>query len=223
MIGPDTLSYNVNAPHYKMDGKTITQGFFQATIPKAWLDCKWPGNTLSRAANVAISVTDTNGVKQTVTSAAYVKDGKFYIKVSGFHFSSPKIDIRPDPNVEVSPSPSASATPNVTASTAANHAATATSIASPLSTPKVGTTATPSPSKSAVLKKVTITCIKGKTVRKVTGIKPTCPKGYKKSNEKLALTFKLDQLCSFQSSSRHEIRDTDPADNAENRLLRYRD
>ena len=33
---------------------------------------------------------------------------------------------------------------------------------------------------AAALNKVTITCLKGKLVKKVTGIKPVCPKGYKK-------------------------------------------
>jgi hypothetical protein len=35
-------------------------------------------------------------------------------------------------------------------------------------------------SKAAALKKTTITCTKGKLVKKVTAIKPVCPKGYKK-------------------------------------------
>ena len=41
---------------------------------------------------------------------------------------------------------------------------------------------TPSPSASAkpVTKAVTITCIKGKTSKKVTAAKPKCPAGYKK-------------------------------------------
>jgi hypothetical protein len=34
--------------------------------------------------------------------------------------------------------------------------------------------------KAAALKKTTITCLKGKIVKKVTGVKPVCPKGYKK-------------------------------------------
>jgi hypothetical protein len=34
--------------------------------------------------------------------------------------------------------------------------------------------------KAAALKKTTITCIKGKIVKKVTSLKPVCPKGYKK-------------------------------------------
>jgi hypothetical protein len=43
--------------------------------------------------------------------------------------------------------------------------------------------ATPSPSasaKPATPKKISITCLKGKTSKKVTAIKPTCPTGYKK-------------------------------------------
>ena len=39
----------------------------------------------------------------------------------------------------------------------------------------------PAPSaKPAVAKKVTITCVKGKTVKKVTAVKPVCPAGFKK-------------------------------------------
>jgi len=42
-------------------------------------------------------------------------------------------------------------------------------------------TPTPSPSsKPIVIKKSTITCIKGKTSKKVTAVKPKCPAGYKK-------------------------------------------
>jgi hypothetical protein len=32
-----------------------------------------------------------------------------------------------------------------------------------------------------VVKKMTITCKKGKTTKKVTALKPTCPTGFKKS------------------------------------------
>jgi hypothetical protein len=39
--------------------------------------------------------------------------------------------------------------------------------------------ATPS-AKPAAAKKTTITCIKGKTSKKVTAVKPVCPVGYKK-------------------------------------------
>jgi hypothetical protein len=34
------------------------------------------------------------------------------------------------------------------------------------------------------VKKKTITCVKGKTVRKVTAVKPVCPKGFKVQKSK---------------------------------------
>ncbi len=50
------------------------------------------------------------------------------------------------------------------------------------SVPTVEPTVKPSPTTSSptVIKKSTITCIKGKLVKKVTAVKPACPKGYKK-------------------------------------------
>lgn len=47
---------------------------------------------------------------------------------------------------------------------------------SPLPAPEMTTQAAPKP----VVKKLTITCAKGKVKKKVTGAKPACPKGYKK-------------------------------------------
>jgi hypothetical protein len=41
-------------------------------------------------------------------------------------------------------------------------------------------TPTPSASTKAPIRAVTITCIKGKTIKKVTAAKPKCPTGYKK-------------------------------------------
>jgi hypothetical protein len=49
----------------------------------------------------------------------------------------------------------------------------------PAPTPE--TSASPAPiSKPVAAKKTSITCVKGKTTKKVTAVKPTCPKGYKK-------------------------------------------
>ena len=47
-------------------------------------------------------------------------------------------------------------------------------------TPTPTPTPTPTASAKPVVKKVTITCIKGKTSKKVTAVKPKCPTGYKK-------------------------------------------
>ena len=40
----------------------------------------------------------------------------------------------------------------------------------------------PSPTSTSVTKKVTITCIKGKTIKKVTAVAPKCPSGFKKKS-----------------------------------------
>ena len=48
--------------------------------------------------------------------------------------------------------------------------------------PVVEPTLSPTPTPTATPKKVTITCTKGKTSKKVTAVKPTCPKGYKKKS-----------------------------------------
>jgi hypothetical protein len=40
---------------------------------------------------------------------------------------------------------------------------------------------TPTPSaKPAAAKKTTITCVKGKTIKKVSAVKPACPMGFRK-------------------------------------------
>jgi hypothetical protein len=53
-----------------------------------------------------------------------------------------------------------------------------------LSQTAVASTPTPTPSTSAMasaaVQKSTITCVKGKLSKKVTAVKPSCPKGYKK-------------------------------------------
>lgn len=50
---------------------------------------------------------------------------------------------------------------------------------SPSATASIQATATPTKN-SALAKKITITCLKGKTIKKVTAVNPKCPSGYKK-------------------------------------------
>jgi hypothetical protein len=80
---------------------------------------------------------------------------EYVLTVSGIHFSSPTLSFKLSQEVAPAPTPTASPTPTAVA------------------TPSPTTTVTP-------IKKTTITCIKGKVVKKVTGVKPVCPKGYKK-------------------------------------------
>jgi hypothetical protein len=62
----------------------------------------------------------------------------------------------------------------------------ATATPTPTPTPSETIAPTPTPSATVVAtvkptaKKTTITCVKGKTTKKVTGVNPKCPAGYKK-------------------------------------------
>ena len=70
------------------------------------------------------------------------------------------------------PTPVATATPTPTPTPTPSETASATPTPTP--TPTVVATVKPA------AKKTTITCVKGKKTKKVTAIKPKCPKGYKK-------------------------------------------
>jgi hypothetical protein len=50
----------------------------------------------------------------------------------------------------------------------------------PVVAPTPSPTPTPATTAKLVVKKITITCVKGKTSKKITAIKPMCPTGYKK-------------------------------------------
>lgn len=70
------------------------------------------------------------------------------------------------------PTPVATATPTPTPTPTPSETASATPTPTP--TPTVVATVKPA------AKKTTITCVKGKKTKKVTAVKPKCPKGYKK-------------------------------------------
>jgi hypothetical protein len=100
--------------------------------------------------SATVSVTSENGEANTATTIINEKNGWLKLGAYGFTFSSPTVRVKLTQEAAV---------------------------AAPLPTPS------PSASASAVpvaAKKTSITCVKGKTSKKVTAVNPTCPKGYKK-------------------------------------------
>jgi len=101
--------------------------------------------------NATISITSSDGTPQVATTVIGERKGWLYLQAKNFEFSAPIIKAKLTQEVVVEPTP----TP----------------------TP----TATPTPTKKPVVaKKITISCVKGKTIKKVTAVKPTCPSGFKK-------------------------------------------
>ena len=97
-----------------------------------------------------LSVISANGTPQIATTVLGEKNGWVSLSAKNFEFSAPVIKAKLTQEAEV--------------------------IVAPTPTP----TPTPTASAKPVVKKVTITCIKGKTSKKVTAVKPKCPTGYKK-------------------------------------------
>jgi len=83
----------------------------------------------------------------------------------------------PAPTVTVTATPSPA--PTVTVTATPSPAPTVTVTATPSPAPTVTVTATPSPAPT-VQRNKTITCYKGKLIKKVSGKSPKCPTGFKK-------------------------------------------
>lgn len=149
----DSLEFSIMAPHTKADG-TPNVGFFKLWASEKFLDCKYPTNTLTKSARLSVQILYEDGTVTTVSTAVIRENGNISFSANGFHFSSPKVILKaevPARTPTETPTPSESSTPKAT--------------------PKSTTPAQ---------KKMTIICVKGKSVKKVTALKPICPKGYVK-------------------------------------------
>lgn len=88
----ESLVFNIFGPHLNPLGQ-LNKGFFQVIFHKAWLDCRFPGNTLSTAAELKVSILDEAGVPQVAVTNVKMKNEIVEIYASGFHYSAPRIEI----------------------------------------------------------------------------------------------------------------------------------
>jgi hypothetical protein len=84
------------------------------------------------------------------------------------------------PTPVVTPTPSPTPQPTVMPTPVVTPAPAPTATSMPTARPTSIATPSPSPTTTTTPAKITITCSKGKLVKKVTGSKPICPKGYKR-------------------------------------------
>jgi hypothetical protein len=146
------LTIQVESTHLKSDNSQNV-GSFNIDMPLSTATGLW-GVDLSKAVSATISASYPElGISEVVTTVSQVKDGFFKVSAAGFHYSAPIIKMKVMQSATTQP-------------------------VTPLE-------AAPSPTPSAIpvvrkVKKSTITCIKGKTSKKVTAINPKCPTGYKK-------------------------------------------
>lgn len=155
-----SLSYKASAPRLAPDGKTVNTGFYYATISAADALALWGLKRAEDAASaLMVSVRTTDGGSTAATKTVAVKNGRIIIQVFGFEFPDPMLDISLNPSFDVMAS-SALADSNMSAQATVKKS--------------------PTPKPTVAPKTTTISCLKGNQLKKVTGVKPTCPTGYKK-------------------------------------------
>lgn len=155
-----SLSYKASAPRLAPDGKTVNTGFYYATISSADALALWGLKKPEEAASaLVVSVRTNEGGSTAATKNVAVKNGRIIIQVFGFEFPDPLLDISLNPSYDVLAT---------SALSDSNMSAAGT----------VKTSAKPKPTPTP--KAITISCIKGNQLKKVTGVKPTCPSGFKK-------------------------------------------
>lgn len=147
-----SLDYKVIAPHYTAKGE-VFKGSYDLKIRGSIARCIYGFNESPIQASISILADD--GTMQVATQTVSEKAGWLSLSANGFTYSSPTISAK---LTQKAPEPV---------------------VVAPSATP----TPTPSPvvTIKPAVKKMTITCKKGKTVKKVTAFKPTCPTGFKKS------------------------------------------
>jgi hypothetical protein len=154
-----SLDYKVAAPHFDAAGG-VFRGQYSLLMKSSVARCVYGFSNAPIKAE--LSVLSSDGTSQVASLAISENNGWIQMNASNFEFSAPTIRAV---LVQAAPTPTPTPTPSETAS--------------PTPTPVPAVTATPT-STPTVAKKATITCMKGKTAKKVTAIKPVCPTGYKK-------------------------------------------
>jgi len=145
-----SLDYKVSSPHFDENGK-LNVGNYNLVLSSEAARCLY--NFSKAPISATVSIFSSDGSSQVATTAVTEKNGWLYLSAAGYTYSSPTIRVKLSQPTTTSPSAAASTTTKT--ATAATAATAATKIASK-----------------------TISCVKGKTVKKITGTKPKCPTGY---------------------------------------------
>lgn len=147
-----SLNYQVASPHFMPSGK-VFNGDYELLLDEGYARCIW--GLAQAPIRATISIVSDDGTSKVATTAIGEKDGFIGFQATGFTFSKNNIKVMIEQPKPVTPSP------------------TVTKPATPKQIPITGGA---SPTK----KNVTIGCIKGKIQKKITGVQPKCPTGYKK-------------------------------------------
>jgi len=155
------LEYKVASPHFEASGAEAS-GSYDLVLKSDVARCIYGFSKAPIKAEISISSQD--GQKKVATTVVNESNGWLNLSARGFTFSSPTIQVK---LTQEAPAPAPTPTPTPT----------------PIATqaPAPVESAAPAPTlKPVMAKKIAITCVKGKLVKKVSAVNPKCPAGYKK-------------------------------------------
>ena len=146
------LNYRVAGIHANVDG-SLFQGRYTYIVRSETARCYYGFSSAPIEAKVEVLSSDSSS--QIATVLVNEKNGFIKLQADNFTFSSPTIRIKLAQAAAITPAPTA-----------------------PVTTPAASPPASVAVNK--VSKQATITCVKGKTVKKVVGTSPKCPAGFVK-------------------------------------------
>lgn len=165
LVTTNATVYLAGTPRFNLENQTLDYKVMaphytaKGEIFKGTYDLKIKSNIArciygfsSAPVKASLSIISENGTEQIATQTVNESDGWLSLSANGFTYSSPTIQVK------VTQSKPAVAIPT----------------AKPASKEELQSQAAPS------LKRSSILCAKGALQRRVTGLKPTCPQGYKK-------------------------------------------
>ena len=155
----ETLNYQVGGMHFNPDG-SVFEGTYDLVMRKGTAQCLYGFNDAPITATVTVVEA---GKEQRIETSSLQELGsgtEKWLKLSarGFTFSSPTLKIKLNQDKPATAAPTA---PNNSSATAAGSG-------------------NPAPAVKAPAKRLSITCVKGKVTRKISGVAPKCPAGFKK-------------------------------------------
>ena len=155
----ETLNYQVGGMHFNPDGSGF-EGTYDLVMRKGTAQCLYGFNDAPITATVTVVEA---GKEQRIETSSLQELGsgtEKWLKLSarGFTFSSPTLKIKLNQDKPATAAPTA---PNNSSATAAGSG-------------------NPAPAVKAPAKRLSITCVKGKVTRKISGVAPKCPAGFKK-------------------------------------------
>ena len=156
-----SLDIQTASSHYEPDGTTAFKGQYFARISAALVKCVWGIDATTAATKAEIQIVNDGTDNSVASVISNYQDGWLKIDARNYEYSNPKIRFTIPSIVPAKATPSATPEP--------------TTSAAPTTPPLA-----PAPKPTVAAKKITITCVKEKTTKAVTAVKPTCPTGYKR-------------------------------------------